>query len=345
MITVQDFPKLTQDIHSIFNEIAKRKVAENVGFSIYDVADTNRLSHEHLILHGISGIRKIAEGENLPNITSREGDTIIWTQEQYGGLVSVTKKMRKFDLYNQITGIVKSISEDAFDKVDQSLADRLLGGFANTYLDPYGDTQSSLAPDGVRLFSASHTTPLGGSFSNLMVSQGVTNPPLSRQAIVDARVAAALHRDPNGMIRPINLDILIVSPQNKDLAERLVMSQYLPGSANNDINPLYNAVKIVVWPRLAQNSAGTDTKAYWFMADSYAVKESLKCLFAERPSLDPPDEVYVNKNYTYKIPVLVKSSQMLETRKAMITNYVTTSWITIKSAISRKDFLNGLVVS
>jgi hypothetical protein len=36
--------------------------------------------------------------------------------------------MRKFDLHNQIEGLVRSIATDAFEKVDQSLADALLYG-------------------------------------------------------------------------------------------------------------------------------------------------------------------------------------------------------------------------
>jgi hypothetical protein len=344
MITIADFPALTDDLQSIFNEVAKRKVAENVGFSVFDVFDTNRRTFDHLILHGMSGIKKVTPGEDLPKIPVNEGDTITWTQAYYGGAASITKEMRMFDLYNQITTIIGSLAEDAFDKVDQSLADRLLGGFGNTYVDPFGETVSTLGPDGVRLFSASHTNALTSENMTNLCQGSTVNPVLSRDAIVDTMVEASIHRDPNNMIRPINLDTLLIAPANRDTAERLVMSQYLPGSANNDINPLYGRVKIVVWPRLSQNSAGSDTSAYWFMFDSRAVKESLKCLFAERPSLDAPEQVYINKNYTQKIPVLVKSSQMLETRKAMITNYVTILWITIKSAISRKDFLNGLAV-
>jgi hypothetical protein len=302
MITQADFSTLTDFVDSIFNEVAQRKVVENVGFQVFDVADTNKRSHEHLLLHGMSGIKKVTPGEDLPNILGVEGDTITWTQAYYGGLASITKEMRLFDLYNQIETVIKSISQDAFDKVDQSLADRLLGGWANTYTDPYGESQSSLAPDGIMLFNDSHTTPISSdTYSNVIVSGGVTNPTLSRDAIVDARVAASTHRDPNGMIRPINLDTLIVPRALEDLAMRIVGSQYLPGSANNDLNPLYNKIKVVVWDRLAQNSAGTDTTDYWFMVDSNAVKESLKCLFAERPSLDAPDEIYKNKNWDYSL--------------------------------------------
>ena len=41
--------------------------------------------------------------------------------------------------------------------------------------------------------------------------------------------------------------------------------------------------------------------AYWFMADSAKVDNSLMALFAERPELDAPEQVYENKNWTYSL--------------------------------------------
>lgn len=35
------------------------------------------------------------------------------------------------------------------------------------------------------------------------------------------------------------------------------------------------------------------------MIDSGKVRETLNCLFAERPSLDAPEQVYANKNWEY----------------------------------------------
>jgi hypothetical protein len=37
------------------------------------------------------------------------------------------------------------------------------------------------------------------------------------------------------------------------------------------------------------------------MYDSKKVGNSLKALFAEKPSLDPPEQVYKNKNWEYSI--------------------------------------------
>ena len=60
-------------------------------------------------------------------------------------------------------------------------------------------------------------------------------------------------------------------------------------------------MKIVVWDRLDSAADGTDTSAYWYLADSSKLSETLQAKFAERPSLDAPEEVYSNKNWDYSI--------------------------------------------
>ena len=303
MITQKDFPSLTDDLQSIFNEVAKTSVVEMKGNKIFKVFDTNRLTYDHLILHGLSGIARVADGQDLPKVNSEEGDTITWTQEYYGAIASITKKMRKFDLYDQMTSLVKSLTTDAFDKIDQSLADVLGNGFSSSnYTDVYGVSVSAVGPDALALFSASHSNNINSNVFSNIITDATVNPVLSRAALVAARKQGLTHKDPNGVIRPVMLDTLIVAPTNEDLAERLLYSELIPGVANNDINALKGKIKtLIVWERLETRTGGTDTSAYWYMADSSKVGESLQCLFAERPSLDAPDEVYTNKNWDYSL--------------------------------------------
>ena len=296
-ITAKDFPRLTDDLQSIFNEESRTKIADMKGNQIFNVFDTNRLSFDHLILHGVEGIREVTPGQDLPRVSAEEGDNITWTQRYFGAIAPITKKMRKFDLHNQMETIVKSLATDAFDKVDQSFADALLYGWATSYSDVYGKTVSSVGPDGVELFTTLHSNNLNSNvFSNVITS----NPVLSRAAIITARTQGKTHKDPNGHKRPINLDVLVVAPSNEDLAERIVLSELIDGSANNDKNTLKGKIKkIIVWERLEERSDGTDTSAYWFMFDSSKIDETLQALFSERPSLDAPEQVYANKNWEY----------------------------------------------
>ncbi len=300
MITVKDFPALTDDLQEIFNEVSKTKIAEMKGKDVFNVFDTNRRTFDYLSLHGLGGVSEVAPGQDLPRATLVEGDTASWTQRYFGKIVPVTKEMRKFDLHNQIEGLVRSVVAGSWDQVDQSYADALLYGWSTSYTDVYGKSVSSVCPDGKALFNAAHDSPVNSSysFSNTLTS----NPVLSRDAIVSARKISKTYKDPSGLTRPINLDTLIVPPSLEDLAERILYSTQMSGTANNDYNPLKGKVKnLIVWERLEERSDGTDTSAYWFMADSTKVGETLQSLFAERPSLDAPDQVYASKNWEYSI--------------------------------------------
>ena len=301
-ITVQDFASLTDDLQKIFNEGARRKIATNAGFQIFNTFDTNRRTYDHLILHGVSGIKRVTPGEDLPKINTQEGDTITFTQEYFGAVADITKEMRKFDLHNQITQVIKTLVDSAFDDVDQSFADRLIQGWDTSYTDVYGDTVSAVGPDGLALFSASHTNPVEASvtYSNIITDGTNTNPYLSRAAIVHWRSLGKVHKDPNGKTRPINYDSIIVTPHNEDLVDRICNSEFLPGTGNNDKNPLKGQIKnIHVWERSQTASDATDAKEYWYMYDSSQKDETLMGLFSERPGLDAPEQVYVNKNWEY----------------------------------------------
>lgn len=302
-IVTQDFQSLTDDLQSIFNEASSRAIADMKGRMIFDVRDTDRQSYDHLVLHGMAGVQKVAQGSDLPALTSNEGDSISFTQKRYGALVPITKDMRMFDLHAQIESLVSSVAQDSFDKVDQSMADVLTGGWDTSYTDVYGDTETAVGPDGLALFSTAHTNNVtSATYRNqIKDSAGTENPALSRDAIVTARKDAMVHSDPNGIVRPVRLNKLLVTPTNEDLAERIILSNQMSGTGNNDTNPLNGKVSIMTWERLETDGQGNSQSNYWFMYDESKVGESLKAFFAERPSLDAPEQVYKNKNWEYSV--------------------------------------------
>jgi len=303
-ILSSDFSALTDDLQEIFNEVASTNTAEMVGNKVFKVKDTNRLTYDYLVLHGMDVIKAVAEGQDLPASTVVEGDTATWTQQYYGGIVSVTKKMRKFDLYDQIDSVVRSAVDDAFYKVDQSMADVLLYGFsASSYTNVYGVAgTSATGPDAVCLFSASHSNNINSNLFRNLIYYGTENPALTREAVAATIKRGRIHKDPTGHSRPVIFDTLLVSPSLEDEALRIVFTDKLPGGFDNDTNVyLRGKLKVKVWEKLETRSDGTDTSAYWFMYDSKKVGETLKALFAERPSLDAPEQGYKDKNWNYSI--------------------------------------------
>jgi hypothetical protein len=303
MITTADFPALTLDLQEIFNEAAKNKMAEAKGMDLFGVKDTERQAYIYQVIHGVSGIREVTPGQDLPKVNSNQGDQSTFTQRYFGAEFDVTKAMRKFDLYNEIEGLPRTLVDDAFDDIDQSMADVLLFGWSTSYTDVYSKVVAAVCPDAKALFSASHDFNVGvRTFSNIITDGTNTNPAMSRAAIVKTRAIGKRYKDAVGKTRPVDLNELITGPTGEDLAERLVFSQQISGNNNNDINALKGKVKkITVWDRLDYDNAGTDKSAYWFLADSGKVADSLHAYFAERPELDAPEQVYENKNWTYTL--------------------------------------------
>lgn len=304
-LTTSDYAALTGHLNEIFNETVKRKVTSWIGKQIFDTSSTDWQTYTYQQLDGVAKFDRVAEGGQFPAATSAQGDSITATQRRYGGRVSITKDMRKFERYGEMDRLVKSNAEYAMNRIDQSMADLLLGGFGTSYTDIYGNTQSSAAPDGVALFSASHSNNQNATTQRNLIrnAAGTANPDLARATIVKARSDAKAHKDANGVNRDMNLDRLIVAPTQEDLAERLVMSSGPAGTPNVDINPLKSSVNnILVWPRLeTRGYDATDTSLYWFMADSSTIKDALHAPFAQEPVMSGASEVHDSLNWEYVI--------------------------------------------
>lgn len=305
MISTSDFTTLTQKLNDWFNEAGGLAVESWVGKDLFYVNETNWQVYNTLVLNGAAKFSRVAEGGQLPAGQVVEGDSASYTQRRYGGRFIVTKDMRMFDRYDQIEEVVKDATEHAMDRIDQSQADLLLNGFSGTsYTDIYGDSQSNVCVDGVVFFSASHTNNQNSTTARNLIrnSAGTANPALARAAIVKARADARVNRDPNSSNRTILLDTLIVSATNEDLAERTVYSSGVQGTPNVDLNPLKGKISnIIVWSRLDLRGDGTDTSAYWFLANKAKAPKTLKSPFAQRVKMYAPELISDSRSWEYDL--------------------------------------------
>lgn len=152
------------------------------------------------------------------------------------------------------------------------------------------------------LFHTGHTNNINSNTFRNRIYYSTENPALSREAVADTLKRARIHKDPTGHSRPVKLDTLLVPPSLEDAALRIVNTEKLPGEFINDTNMYLNGkLKVQVWEKLETRSDATDTSAYWYMYDSSKIGETLRALFAERPSLDAPEQVYKNKNWDYSV--------------------------------------------
>ena len=308
-IKTSDYISLTQKLNEWYNEASVERVADWVGKTLFDVGETDWRVYDYLITYGAGKFDEIAEGAQLPVATSVEGDSTTATQRRFGGRVGITKDMRMFNRYDRMEDAVKDEVNIAWDKIDQSQADMLTNGFSGTsFTDIYGFTQTNTSPDAVVFFSASHTNNQDGNTARNLIrnSAGTANPALARDPIVKARSDGRTHTAPSdgtySVNRPINLDTIVVSEANDDIARRIIFSQGVQGTPNVDNNPLTAKVKnIITWSRLDTRGDGTDTSAYWFFADSRNIKKTLKSPFAQRPMMGAATMVHDSLTWEYPL--------------------------------------------
>lgn len=308
------YDALYDAIHEgVFYDHVRQKVAASKGLQIFGVKLDKRKEVRTRNAHTPTGFGFVGRGQDYPLMSNATGDSLTVTQKHYAGRLVIAKEDRIFAMQGpsgemdltDIEGLVRGAVDQPMDDFDQALADSLLYGFSDSYTDAFGQTESSLTPDGVRLFSAAHTLPGSITFSNLitLASSATVNAPLSSESLRDAIIAGRTFRGAGNILRPVELDTLIVSPKLADKADQIVNSDKYPFDANNAKNfGSVRGLKIVVWDRLAATGQGTDTSDYYFLADSKKLKEyGIKVHTAQMLQLGKSKESTDSENWTYPL--------------------------------------------
>jgi hypothetical protein len=155
------------------------------------------------------------------------------------------------------------------------------GRAANPFNNGFTATTGELAPDGLSLFNASHVLKGGGgTWKNRPSTDADLSAASLQQALIDWQTD---QRDEAGhLAMPVNDLILLVPPALEFLADRLLNSVGLPGSSDNDRNPIKSrrSWTIIVNPRL------TDTDA-WFVIAGDKARHALTFYRRVPITLDP----------------------------------------------------------
>jgi hypothetical protein len=123
---------------------------------------------------------------------------------------------------------------------------------------------TELTPDGLSVFNSAHALKGGGTAKNRPATDADLSATSLQQALIDYQTD---QKDEAGHLSaPIESLILLVPPALEFLADRLVNSVGLPGTADNDRNPIKSrrTWEIIVNPRL------TDTDAWFVLAANKA---------------------------------------------------------------------------
>jgi len=149
-------------------------------------------------------------------------------------------------------------------------------------------------PDGLPLFDTAHLLKGGGTARNELATAADLSATSLQQAMID--VQTQMQDERGHLAAPVNSWKLLVPPALEGIAERLVRSKSMPGSADNDINPLQSlrTWEIIVNPHLSDADA-------WFLVAANKSQHALTFYRRVPISLDPMEKDPRTKNRIFTV--------------------------------------------
>ena len=221
---------------------------ESLYTKVFEVRDSEKAFEK---IQGVTGLGLAAvkrQGAAIPYSDPLQGFQEEFVPVTYARGTAVTKEMWEDDQYDYINTLPKMLSR-SMRHTEESIAwDHFNNGFSASFT----------GADGVALFSGSHVNVGGGTYSNQLTVAADLSQTSLEQAVTDIMA----HTDDLGLQIMVQPKILIVPNELNFVSRRLLETDFVIGSADNDRNGLKGLFKdLVVSPWL------TDADAWFIKTD------------------------------------------------------------------------------
>jgi Mu-like prophage major head subunit gpT len=173
------------------------------------------------------------EGENIVYDDPIFGGTQEYTPVRFALGYKVTQEMIDHELYGQVEKFERALIKSAIDLQEVKAALLFNNGFGTTDADGFEATGF----DGLQLFSTAHTRLDGGA---VWRNRPATDVDLSVTGLQNALIDIENTPDDRGRPILIRPKLVVINPEDRFTAKEILESEYKPGTANNEINALYN---------------------------------------------------------------------------------------------------------
>lgn len=165
------------------------------------------------------------EGQPISYDSMQQGFVTRGTNVAYGLGVITTHEELKDNLYVKLT-------KNRVEKLRRAFAETKNINCTNIFNRAFNSTYQG--GDGVSLLNVAHPNFTAGTWQNKLS----VDAQLSQAAIEDMLILMMQSTDDRGYIEPLSGDKLIVHPNNKFNADRIIKTPKAVGTNNNDINPI-----------------------------------------------------------------------------------------------------------
>lgn len=285
MQTRGTFDALYDNVDKSLYAIMKDRLKElaRIYTEIYNIKTSDRKFERVVTYVPFGDTQSKVEGDAFVMDQLRQGNTKDFTHTENGLGFEVTQTALEDDAEN--------ILSRAGDWLAFSARYVEEGRAANPFNNGFSTEQT---PDGVSLFNSAHVLAGGGNAKNTLSTAADLSAASLTQALIDLQTD---QKDEAGhLANPVNDWILYVPPALEFLADRLLNSIGLPGSSDNDRNPIKSrrSWTIVVNPRL------TDADA-WFLVAANKGNHALTFYRRVPIGLEPMDRDPRTNNRIFKV--------------------------------------------
>jgi hypothetical protein len=251
-----------------------QKELKRIWTSVYNVKTSDRKFERVMSVVGMGDVPQKGEGAAYTSDVIRPGWTKDYTHLEYGMMFEVTQTALEDDQYDQLAQHARWLMFSA-RVVEEKQAHALFNNGFTT----------ELSPDGVALFSASHVLKGGGSARNILSAAADLSATSLQQALVDWQNQTKV--EAGQLVAPATDLVLFVPPDLEFTADRILNSTLLPGSADNDRNPIKARRNwtIIVSPYLTDSDA-------WFLLDankkSHGITSYTRVPISMEPAMTDP---------------------------------------------------------
>lgn len=233
-------------LQMLFNSELKR--ADSNRDRLFEKKRTDNQIWQYSELHDLALFEQVNEGSEYSFKADKAGSNKTLSVVKYGLGFSISEEAVADGQFDRIAQLSKKLAKSGMESQDIQAM--------NIFNNAFGSTTVA---DGLALCHTAHALPSGLTFRNKLATDSDLSESTLNSALVD--VQSQYIGDSNIPYVP-NMKYLLVPPDLRQTALRLVGSEHIPGSMNNDINTHKNeGLQVIVDRRLSDSDA-------WFLVAS-----------------------------------------------------------------------------
>jgi len=239
--------ELEPGLHALFG--LEYKKYENQHTEIFSSETSNRAFEEEVLITGFGAAAVKAEGQGITYDTAAESWTARWTHETIALGFQLTEEAIEDNLYDSISKRYTKALARSMAHTKQVKAAAVLNNAFATYL----------GGDGKTLIATDHPLYNGGTVNNRAATD------ISETALENALIAIGDFTDERGLPIALQATKIIVPNELTFVMERLLKTEYRPGTADNDVNAVVSTGMIKGGYKV--NNFLTDPDAWFLLTD------------------------------------------------------------------------------